>query len=100
MMVLVLDKRTDVNGRDGPSAGPSLASIDNGNYADAMNQLGNDIIMKMDGCASTGAPDKNVWITTESKSPSQSEIQQACQQQSFVYPLLLDAKEYIANFLP
>jgi hypothetical protein len=54
-----------------------IASINAGLYRDALDQLQNDILGKTDGCAKTGAPDKNDWITT-------------CQDQEKVYPLIFD----------
>ncbi len=38
----------------------ALANIDAGNYAYALDQLQNGILLKTDGCATTGALDKNV----------------------------------------
>jgi K319-like protein len=54
-----------------------IASIEACNYSDALAQLQNDILAKTDGCATSGAPDKNDWITN-------------CTDQSKVYPLLLN----------
>jgi len=50
-----------------------IASIEAGNYADALGQLQNDILTKTDGCATSGAPapDKNDWITN---CPDQSKV--------------------------
>ncbi len=39
-----------------------VAHIEAGNYAEALEQLENDILGKTNGCAATGAPDKNDWI--------------------------------------
>jgi hypothetical protein len=39
-----------------------IAKIDSGQYPDAINKLLNDIHKKMDGCVTSGAPDKNDWI--------------------------------------
>ena len=36
--------------------------VQKGNYHAASNQLQNDVLTKMDGCARTGAPDSNDWI--------------------------------------
>jgi hypothetical protein len=37
-------------------------NIMTGNYADALGQLQHDLLGKVDGIATTGAPDKNDWI--------------------------------------
>jgi hypothetical protein len=39
-----------------------IANIEAGNYEDALGQLENDVLGKMDGCATSGSPDKNDWI--------------------------------------
>lgn len=39
-----------------------IASIQAGNYSDALAKLENDILNKTDGCAITGSPDKNDWV--------------------------------------
>jgi hypothetical protein len=48
-----------------------IASIEAGNYSDALAQLQNDILGKTDGCANSGAPDKNDWIVD---CPDQSKV--------------------------
>ena len=53
-----------------------IANIEAGNYSDALEQL-HDILEKTDGCATSGAPDKNDWITN-------------CKDQSNVYTPLLN----------
>jgi hypothetical protein len=53
----------------------ALGYIDTGDYADALGQL-QEILGKMDGCATTGAPDKNDWIKT-------------CAAQNQVYPYVM-----------
>ncbi|MEK7849978.1 MAG: PKD domain-containing protein [Candidatus Omnitrophota bacterium] len=55
-----------------------IAGINSGNYTDALNQLKNDILKKTDGCATSGAPDNNDWITD-------------CGSQAQIYPIILDA---------
>ena len=55
-----------------------IANIDAGNYADALDQLQNDILKKTDGCAKAGAPDNNDWITN-------------CAAQGQVYPFIIEA---------
>lgn len=39
-----------------------LQLIEEGQYAAARDKLQNDILNKTDGCATTGAPDKNDWV--------------------------------------
>jgi hypothetical protein len=55
-----------------------IASIEAGNFADALGQLQHDILGKTDGCANANNPDKNDWITT-------------CAAQGSVYPYILVA---------
>ena len=64
-----------------------IANIDAGLYASALDQLKNDLLGKTDGCARTGAPDKNDWITT-------------CQEQNQVYPLILETIWIVEGLLP
>lgn len=40
-----------------------IAGVDAGLYTDALEKLNDDILAKTDGCAASGAPDKNDWIT-------------------------------------
>ena len=54
-----------------------LSSISAHNYANALEQLQNDILTKVDGCATTGAPDMDDWIIN-------------CPDQSMVYTPLLN----------
>lgn len=56
----------------------ALDLIDQGLYADALDKLENDILKKTDGCATSGSPDRNDWI-------------QDCDDQSLIYPLIMDA---------
>jgi hypothetical protein len=56
----------------------AIQMIDQGLYQDALDKLTNDILGKTDGCAITGAPDKNDWITN-------------CTSQGQVYPLIIEA---------
>ncbi len=60
----------------------ALAMIDEGLYADALHKLQHDILQKTNGCADTGKPDKNDWITD-------------CDAQDEVYPLILQAIEFL-----
>jgi probable HAF family extracellular repeat protein len=64
-----------------------IASIDASLYADALAKLQIDILGKMDGCATTGNPDKNDWLIT-------------CQAQNQVYPLVLETIWIIEGLLP
>jgi len=54
-----------------------IANINSGNYQDALEQLQNDILGKADGCAKSGAPDKNDWILDPTA-------------QNTIYPYLLE----------
>ena len=64
-----------------------LSEIANGDYADALNKLENDILKKTNGCANAGAPDKNDWIKD-------------CESQAVIYPLIMDAIEKLQALLP
>lgn len=63
-----------------------LSKIDDGVYSGALNQLAYDILQKMNGCADSGSPDKNDWITT-------------CEAQEQVYPLIIEAIGYLEEIL-
>ena len=63
-----------------------IANIEAGNYADALGQLQNDILGKTDGCATSGAPDKNDWIKD-------------CKAQNQVYPLIMKAIELVRRLM-
>jgi hypothetical protein len=39
-----------------------IEDVGRGYYEDALNKLEHDILQKLDGCATEGAPDKNDWI--------------------------------------
>jgi uncharacterized protein YkwD len=41
----------------------ALKLIDEGKYGEALEKLRSDVLQKMDGCANSGSPDKNDWIT-------------------------------------
>jgi len=60
----------------------ALELIDQGYYIDAIDKLLNDILQKTNGCAETGAPDRNDWIVT-------------CSEQGQVYPLILEVIQYL-----
>ena len=55
-------------------------------YAEALSKLINDILPKTNGCVSTGAPDKNDWITD-------------CAAQAEVYPYLIEVKRLLELML-
>ena len=63
-----------------------IANIEAGNYADALGQLQNDILGKTDGCATSGAPDRNDWIKD-------------CEAQNQVYPLIMEAIELVRRLI-
>ncbi len=63
-----------------------IANIEAGNYADAMGQLQNDILGKTNGCANTGAPDKNDWIKN-------------CTAQSDAYTRITDAIAMLSTLI-
>lgn len=54
-----------------------IANIESGNFAAAKGQLENDILGKTDGCANSGAPDKNDWVKD-------------CATQGIIYGQILD----------
>ena len=62
----------------------ALELADQGEYVEALDKLQHDIIGKTDGCAVTGEPDKNDWI-------------QDCEAQDQVYPLIIEAIEYLES---
>ena len=52
--------------------------IEQGLYMEALDKLEHDILKKTDGCANTGVPDKDDWITD-------------CAAQSEIYPSIIEA---------
>jgi hypothetical protein len=54
-----------------------LRSLRERDYRQALQQLENDILVKTNGCATAGVPDRNDWIID-------------CRDQSRVYPMLLN----------
>ena len=64
----------------------ALQMIDEGLYKNALNKLENDILQKTNGCSETGQPDKNDWIVT-------------CEEQSKVYPLVIETIEHIRSLI-
>ncbi len=64
----------------------ALEMIDEGDYTNALNKLEKDILLKTNGCAESGEPDKNDWIIT-------------CEQQNVVYPLIVETIGYVKNLM-
>lgn len=64
----------------------AIASIEAGNYQDALGQLQNDILKKTDGCAESGSPDKNDWIAD-------------CPSQNQVYPYVIRLIDFVQRLL-
>ncbi|MHC4194125.1 MAG: hypothetical protein ACYSP9_08140, partial [Planctomycetota bacterium] len=64
----------------------ALQMIDEGLYKVALNKLENDILQKTNGCGQTGEPDKNDWIIT-------------CEEQSEVYPLIIETIEHVKGLM-
>ena len=63
-----------------------LQDIDHGLYQAALDKLTNDVLAKIDGCAESGAPDKNDWIVL-------------CAAQAMVYDLIALAIEQLRALL-
>ncbi len=62
----------------------ALKKIEKGDYDKAIKKLEKDVLRKMDGCAETGAPDKNDWLRT-------------CEAQDAVYPSVVQAIELLGE---
>ena len=60
--------------------------VENGAFQGALNKLENDILPKIDGCASGGSPDSNDWINN-------------CVAQNLVYPLVVDLIEALETYV-
>jgi hypothetical protein len=63
-----------------------LEKADKGLYDGALEKLQHDILGKTDGCAESGAPDKNDWIKD-------------CDAQNEVYPLIMEAIGLLNNLI-
>jgi hypothetical protein len=63
-----------------------LLKIDEGDIEGAYNQLHNDILKKINGCADEGIPDKNDWIKN-------------CYSQDQVYPIIMEALDLLSVLL-
>ena len=64
-----------------------LNQIDQGLYQEALNKLQNDILPKTNGCAESGAPDRNDWIRD-------------CDSQSQLYPLIVEVIGLLSDLVP
>jgi len=64
----------------------ALKMIEEANYTGALSKLRNDILAKMNGCVEKGEPDKNDWIIT-------------CEEQSEMYPLVIETIEYVRDLM-
>jgi hypothetical protein len=64
----------------------AFSLIPSGQYAEAIDELQNDILSKTDGCANGGVPDNNDWLNT-------------CDEQEQVYQSVTDVINYL-NSLP
>ena len=60
--------------------------IEQGNYAEALDKVSNDLLAKTNGCAIVAAPDKNDWITD-------------CTAQVQVYPYLMEVKTLLQGMM-
>lgn len=63
----------------------AIASINKGKFAQAKNQL-EKILIRMDGCATSGVPDRNDWIIM-------------CADQDEVYPIILTAITQVSEMI-
>jgi hypothetical protein len=61
-----------------------IADVEAGQVQDALDKLENDVIAKTDGCAASGAPDRNDWLQT-------------CAAQGPVYDLLREAADLLRS---
>jgi hypothetical protein len=64
----------------------ALEMMYEGLYRGALNKLQNGILQKTNGCAEMGEPDKNDWIIT-------------CEEQSEVYPLIIETIESVRSLM-
>lgn len=61
-----------------------ILDIQNGDIADALSKLENDITKKTDGCANQGSPDNNDWV-------------EDCVSQDQIYPLIQELVALLQN---
>ncbi len=64
----------------------AFSLIPSGQYAEAIDELQNDILSKIDGCATGGVPDNNDWL-------------KACDEQDQVYPVIIEVINYLNSQL-
>jgi len=60
--------------------------LDEGMYFEVMVMLGSDILERMDGCANTGEPDEDDWVTS-------------VEGQVLLYPLVVETIEILESLL-
>ncbi len=64
----------------------SLELADKGKYLRALKMLRKNVLKRLDGCATSGQPDRNDWI-------------QDCDAQNQVYPLIMEAIDYLEEIV-
>ncbi len=64
----------------------AFSMIDSGQYAEAIDELQNDVLRKTDGCATGGMPDNNDWLN-------------ACTEQDQVYPVIIEVINFLSSQL-
>ena len=74
----IVFKNANMQNTLGNKINATVDMINDGLFQDALDKLENDILTKTNGCADTGAPDKNDWIND-------------CPAQGLVYPIVIDA---------
>ena len=63
-----------------------IGIISGENYVTALGKLQNDVLERTDGCVDSDGPDNDDWIM-------------ACEGQSQVYPLIVEAMEHLRNLI-
>jgi hypothetical protein len=63
-----------------------FAMLDDGLYFEALLVLDNDVLQRLDGCANTGQPDEDDWITS-------------VEGQALLYPLVIETIELLESLL-
>jgi len=64
-----------------------LGKADQGLYQEALDKIEHDVLAKTNGCAETGSPDKNDWLTN-------------CDAQNQVYPIIMETIELLNTLVP
>lgn len=64
----------------------AVQDVDQGLYQQALDKLQNDILAKTDGCAKTGAADKNDWLTD-------------CATRGAIYPQRIEAMDLLKRLI-